>query len=307
MMLQKSKPKNKMAISLGVLIATLIPGVSSAQSSVTLYGILDSGVEYLTNVQRTGHSVFQAGSAEIYGNLFGMTGVEDLGGGLKAIFKLEAGFNPNTGTSLQGGRLFGRSAWVGLSNANNKIILGRVYTPLYDVLLYLDPLLGSNVSALTQDGGFTSRSDNAIRYTRTDGSFHANFLYSFGQNGVDAPIGASAGAAGRSKEISAAVDYTTRNAMAALVYDKIHGPLVSNQYEFGLYVPALAITAPSTAGRAERIAAAARYTYGSTSAFVGYRHLRTLVSDVPENSNLYWTGVTQNVTPAWLVTFAAYH
>jgi predicted porin len=292
------------AVLTGIILA---PAYAVAQSSVTLYGILDSGIEYDTNAQKTRHSAVTLGSGEVYGNLFGMTGVEDLGGGLKAIFKLEAGFNPNTGTSLQGGRLFGRSAWVGLSDDHNKVILGRVYTPLYDVLLYLDPLLGSNVSVLTQDGGFTSRVDNGVRYTRTDGPFHENVLYSFGQDAVDTPPGSTAGAAGHSKEISASVDYTTPRAMVALVYDKIHGPLVANQYELGLFVPSLAITTPTTGARAERIAAAGRYTFGGTSLFGGYRHLRTVESSDVENSNLYWGGVTQHVTAAWLLALGLYH
>jgi predicted porin len=293
-------------VSVLVIGILLTPAIAAAQSSVTLYGIIDTGIEYVTNAQKTNHSLVQ-GTSETYGPSLGLTGTEDLGGGLNAIFKLEAGFNPNTGTSLQGGRLFGRSAWVGLSNDNNKIILGRVYTPLYDVLLYLDPLQGSNVGVLTQDGGFTSRVDNGVRYTRTDGPFHENLLYSFGQDAVDTPLGSTAGSAGNSKEISASIDYTTSTAMAALIYDDIHGPLIANQYELGLFVPSLAITAPTTGGRAERIAAAGRYTFKDTSLFAGYRHLRTIAGSDVENSNLYWCGVTQHVTVSWSLTLGVYH
>jgi predicted porin len=282
------------------------PIVANAQSSVTLYGIIDTGIEYVTNAQKTHRSVVQ-GASETYGPSFGLTGTEDLGGGLRAIFKLEAGYNPNTGTSLQGGRLFGRSAWIGLSNDNNRIIFGRVYTPLYDVLLYLDPLLGSNIGVLTQDGGFTSRVDNGVRYTRTDGPFHENLLYSFGHNAVDTPLGSTAGAAGNSKEISASIDYTTTIAMAALIYDDIHGPLIANQYELGLFVPSLAITAPTTGTRAQRIAAAGRYTFKDTSLFAGYRHLRTVAGGNVENSNLYWCGVSQKVTVSWTLNLGVYH
>ncbi|WP_112173931.1 porin [Paraburkholderia unamae] len=294
-------------ISIALLFISMMPTLASAQSSVTLYGIVDAGIEYVTNAQKTHHSVVQSGSGEVYGSLIGLSGSEDLGGGVKAIFKLEAGLNPNTGASLQGGRLFGRSAWVGLANDNNKIIFGRVYTPLYDVLLYLDPLLGSNVSLLTQDGGFTSRVDNGVRYTRTDGPFHENVVYSFGHDAVDAPLGTTAGAAGNSKEISASIDYTTRTAMVALVYDDIHGPLVANQYELGLFVPALSITAPTTGERAQRIAAAGRYTFKDTSLFVGYRHLRTIVGGQVQNSNLYWTGATERLSAAWFVALGVYH
>ncbi|ADG19300.1 porin Gram-negative type [Paraburkholderia atlantica] len=295
------------SIFIVVLFILIYPEMASAQSSVTLYGVIDTGIEYQTNAQKTRHSVVQAGSGEVYGSLVGLTGSEDLGGGIKAIFKLEAGLNPNTGASLQGGRLFGRSAWVGLANDNNKIIFGRVYTPFYDVLLYLDPLLGSNVSLLTQDGGFTSRVDNGVRYTRTDGPFHENVVYSFGHDAVDAPLGTTAGAARNSKEISASIDYTTKTAMVALVYDDIHGPLVANQYQLGLFVPALSITAPTTGERAQRIAAAGRYTFKDTSLFAGYRHLRTIVDGQIQNSNLFWTGATEQLSAAWFVALGVYH
>ncbi len=273
---------------------------------MTLYGVLDSGIEYVTNSQKTHDSVVQSAS-NVYGPLFGLTGTEDLGDGLKAVFKLEGGFNPSNGASLQGGRLFGRASWVGLSNDNNKIIFGRVYTPLYDVFLFLDPLLGSNVGLISQDAGFTSRVDNGVRYTRTDGPFHVNLVYSFGQDAVDAPLGSTAGSAGRSKEVSASVDYTTKIAMAAVAYDDIHGPLIANQYELGLFVPSLAITAPNTGERAERIIAAGRYTFKGTSLFAGYRHLRTIAGGQVENSNLFWGGVTQHVTAAWSLALGVYH
>jgi predicted porin len=298
--------KRVSAISVVMLSVLLIPAIAKAQSSVTLYGIIDTGIEYVTNAQKTHHSVVQ-GTSETYGPSVGLTGTEDLGGGLKAIFRLEAGYNPNTGTSLQGGRLFGRSAWVGLSNDNNKIIFGRVYTPLYDVFLYLDPLLGSNVGLLTQDGGFTSRVDNGVRYTRTDGPFRENLLYSFGQDAVDTPLGSSAGSAGNSKEVSVSVDYTTKTAMVALGYDDIHGTLIANQYELGLFAPSLAITAPTTGERAERIAAAGQYTFKDTSLFAGYRHLRTIAGGDVESSNLYWAGVTQRLTPALSLALGVYH
>jgi predicted porin len=284
-----------------------IPVAASAQSSVTLYGTLDESVEYLTHASNTSHSTVKAGSSEIYGNSFGVTGTEDLGGGIKAIFKLEAGFNPDTGTLLQGGRMFGRSAWLGLRDDNNKLIAGRVYTPLYDVLGYLDPLQGGNISLWSMDGGFVSRVDNGLRYTRTDGPFHENLVYSLGNDGADTPINSVAGAGGRSKEVAASIDYTTKALMAAVIYDDAHGPLQASQYGLGLYVPSTAPVAPATGDRARRIALAARYTFSKTSLFAGYRHLRTVASAQVENANLYWGGVTQQLSPAWSVTLGAYH
>src|SRR6201992_3012784 len=85
-----------------------------AQSSVTLYGIIDAGLTY-TNNQGGSHN-FKETSGSINGSRWGMRGSEDLGGGLKAIFTLENGFNITNGTLGQGGREFGRQAFVGLSS-----------------------------------------------------------------------------------------------------------------------------------------------------------------------------------------------
>jgi predicted porin len=296
----------KRSIALSAAALALTPFAAQAQSTVTLYGSMDAGIEFLTNASGT-HSAVKAGSSEIVGNDIGLTGTEDLGDGVKAIFRLESGFNPNTGALLQGGRLFGRSAWVGLANANNKVILGRVYTPLYDVIGYLDPLQGSNVSLWTMDGGFVSRMDNAVRYTRTDGSFHENLLYSFGNNGVDATLNGAAGSGGRSKEFAASVDYTSQRFMAAVVYDNIHGPMTAAQYGLDQFVPSLVPAAPVTPTRAERIAAALRYTWGGTSIYAGVRHLKTSVQSSDHDSNIFWTGVSERFTPAWITTLGVYH
>jgi len=89
--------------------------MAHAQSSVTLYGLIDAGITY-TNNQR-GHSNWQETSGSVNGSRWGLRGAEDLGGGLKAIFTLENGFNINNGTLGQQSRMFGRQAYVGLSAA----------------------------------------------------------------------------------------------------------------------------------------------------------------------------------------------
>jgi predicted porin len=268
---------------------------------------MDAGVEYISNANKTSHSSVQAGAAEVYSNSFGLTGTEDLGGGIKAIFRLEGGFNPYNGSSIQSGRLFGRQAWLGLQNNNNKILLGRTYTPLYDVIGYLDPLQGSNVSLWTMDGGMVSRMDNAVRYTRTDGPFRENVQFSFGSASVESTINGPAGSGAKSKEVTASADYTTKQLMVGIVYDNIHGPMTSAQYGLGLFVPSLVPAYPHTPQRAERGVAALRYTWDHISLYAGYRHLRTVGPTGNESSNLYWGGVSESITPAWIATIGAYH
>ncbi|MGF6413549.1 porin [Paraburkholderia sp. MM5482-R1] len=93
---------------------SLVSSAAFAQSSVTLYGIIDNGLTWTSN--QGGKSAVQMQGSISQGNRWGLRGAEDLGGGTSAIFRLENGFNVNTGTLSQGGRLFGRLAYVGLSN-----------------------------------------------------------------------------------------------------------------------------------------------------------------------------------------------
>lgn len=123
--------------------ATLALGATAAhaQSSVTLYGIIDAGLTF-TNLQgtnsanlRQGSSNFQATSGNLYGSRWGLKGSEDLGGGLSTVFVLESGFNAFNGNRGQGGQMFGRQAYVGLSNANyGTVTLGRQYDSMSDFL-----------------------------------------------------------------------------------------------------------------------------------------------------------------------------
>jgi predicted porin len=129
-----------MKISISTLsIATLVSfaGAAQAQSSVTLYGIADAGFVYNSNV-KGGRQVALVGGNE-GANRWGMIGSEDLGGGLKAIFNLEAGFNLANGTIGQNGTFFGRAALVGLSSADyGTVTLGRQNSDSWAAVGYLE-------------------------------------------------------------------------------------------------------------------------------------------------------------------------
>src|SRR5260370_41929819 len=99
--------------TVALLTFPLMAGVAHAQSSVTLYGLLDAGVVYINN--QSGHANVETITGQTNGSRFGFKGAEDLGGGMKAIFTLENGFDTSNGKLLQGSREFGRQAFVGLT------------------------------------------------------------------------------------------------------------------------------------------------------------------------------------------------
>jgi predicted porin len=98
-------------------IAALAAAGAHAQSSVTLYGVIDAGIAYVHNAQGAGgvnqSTLVKFSSGNTFGSRWGLKGTEDLGGGLAAIFQLENGFNVGTGALGQGGREFGRKSVVG--------------------------------------------------------------------------------------------------------------------------------------------------------------------------------------------------
>src|SRR5579859_7568246 len=118
-------------------VAAVIP--AHAQSSVQLWGALDAGVTMVTN-QKGGHN-YTMDNGIATPNLWGLRGTEDLGGGNKAIFELIDQFNLGTGAIFptNGGGLFGRNAYVGLSNERyGKLTLGEQYDFMIDSLLRFD-------------------------------------------------------------------------------------------------------------------------------------------------------------------------
>ncbi|MDR5761280.1 porin [Caballeronia sp. LZ035] len=162
-----------------------VAGAAHAQSSVTLYGLIDAGLTY-TNNQGGSHNI-QATSGAVNGSRWGLRGAEDLGGGLKAIFTLENGFNITNGNLGQNGREFGRQAFVGLSsNQLGALTLGRQYDSVVD---YLGPLALTG----TQYGGTQAahpfdndnldnsfRVSNSVKYQSVNyGGFKFGGLYGF--------------------------------------------------------------------------------------------------------------------------------
>lgn len=106
--------KNLLATAALAAFASLAETTAHAQSSVTLYGIIiiDAGISYVNNSAsvptNASNHLFKYDDGVAQGSRWGLKGAEDLGGGLKAIFTLENGFNSGMGALGQGGAEFGR-------------------------------------------------------------------------------------------------------------------------------------------------------------------------------------------------------
>ncbi|WP_250436995.1 porin [Caballeronia sp. ATUFL_F2_KS9A] len=169
-----------------IALASLACIVTSAhaQSSVTLFGVLDEGFDYTSNVG--GNRVYELTSGYASGSRWGLRGVEDLGGGTKAVFQLESGINLSNGAAGQGGRMFGRQAYVGVTdNRFGSVTLGRQYDSVVDYLapttangnfagyLFAHPFDNDNT-----DNSF--RVNNTVKYASPSfGGFRFGGTYSF--------------------------------------------------------------------------------------------------------------------------------
>jgi predicted porin len=197
--------KNLIVTAIAALAASFA-GAANAQSSVTLYGLVDAGFTYVNNVQAPeGADHFKNNSFSMTGNnvqmsRWGLRGAEDLGGGMKAIFTLENGFDVASGSSIGSG--FSRQAFVGLSTNAGTVTLGHQTDSVVD---YLGPLSATGTwggtyfahpGNLDNLNGDAFRENNSIKFQSANyagfsfsglygfsnaaGSFAANRAYSIG-------------------------------------------------------------------------------------------------------------------------------
>lgn len=150
-----------------VSLLSLAAAPALAQSSVTLYGRIDTSIEYANFGP---NHVVRMGSGDIFATQFGLKGSEDLGGGYRAIFKLENGFNSANGTLGNNGALFGREAWVGLSGPFGAMQAGVNYTVLHtSFVTYSLPGDGAGLAWGNAANNFVGpaflRVNNSIRYS----------------------------------------------------------------------------------------------------------------------------------------------
>ncbi|EBA50383.1 porin [Burkholderia pseudomallei] len=207
----------KTAVCFALSLAYIAP--TFAQSTVTLYGLIDEGLDYTNNVG--GHHVYEMQSGYAQGSRWGLKGAEDLGGGMKAVFQLENGFNVNNGKLGQGGLEFGRQAYVGLaSNTYGTLTFGRQYDSVVDYLgqttangnwagyLFAHPYDNDNT-----DNSF--RVNNTVKYASPDFSgFQFGGTYSFSNDTNFA----------NNRQYSVGAQYATGGLLVAAAYLQADNP-----------------------------------------------------------------------------------
>lgn len=216
-----------------IFLAGLAAAGAVQAQSVNIYGTVDVGLESLSNVQPAGGRLTRVPSnTGILPSRLGFSGKEDLGAGLGAIYTLEMGFSPDTGTLVQGGRQFGRQSFVGLSGDWGAVTLGRQWTMLFWSILESD-IVGPSIYSLGALDSYipNARIDNSVAYKGKFSDFTMGATYSLGRDTVNAgPSPAGTNCPGESvtdaaacREWSAMVKYDTKAWGAGVAYDKLNG------------------------------------------------------------------------------------
>jgi predicted porin len=295
--------------------------VAHAQSSVTLYGRLDAGIEYMSGVP-TGANAngaangntnrWKAESGDWGTSLWGLKGVEDIGGGNKVLFQLEGSFNTMTGAGPGGGGLFNRWATIGLSNDQyGTFTMGRMLF-ISNGVWDFDPFGQSNWSSASLVRGRNwPQSSNNFAYQSPK---IAGFDF-YGQYALSNATGWNGnGTTAQGREAGAQVTYTNSLFQIRGIYDEIRNPTNG-----GLWGGAVANNGINTANTNNGVFAASREYSALVNVFLGqfkiqaaYQAVRSagatgVLPGQPTTLDHEWGGVTWQATPAAALIAAVYH
>lgn len=293
---------NKKAYVAALLLA--MTQIAGAQTTVTLYGVADIGIEYLTHANANGDSLTRMASGNVSGSRWGMRGSEDLGSGNKAVFVLESGFDPDTGMSGQSGRLFGRQAYVGLQNQWGSLTVGRQSNILFDVLINYDPMVVAvRYSSFMMDSNLAGRYDNTVKYTGKFGPVSAMALYSLARGTTIAGTSGTSfgtevpGDSKSDRAFSGGLEYSAGMFGITTIYDQQYGTR--------------GVTGQNSDQRDRRLAVAGTVTFGNSTVMAGYRWFNGdigVTAGAPGRRNdIYWLGYRLQAMPALSLTLAGYY
>lgn len=281
--------------SLVALAVTSLAGAALAQSSVTVYGIVDTGYSNYSNDAANGAKVRQSGlsSSNTITNRLGFRGVEDLGGGMKAKFNLEMGFNgddganqigTNTGNvqnaaanSPGGALVFGRLAFLGLETKYGEVRLGRDIHPGYYNYVVFDPFgavgAAASLPSVQKIDAFVStgtqvRFSNGINYFLPSnlGGVYGQLTFAPSEVQSNAVAGVGTQGKGDGKAYGARLGYAAGPFNGAIAYAKVRASTVA---------PAGAgIAAPGSDNDRETINFGGSYDLGVAKLWAQYARLK---------------------------------
>lgn len=239
----------KMLFATAALLS--VTGGAVAQSNVTIYGMADMGID--RQMGGAAGDITKLSSGIQLGSRLGFKGTEDLGGGMSALFLMEMGMAVDTGASTQGGLLFGRQIYVGLSSGAGKLTFGRQYSAVNNSLCEIDPfgcglagtaenLMSGGSKAVSTGGSGGARMNNAIKYaTPVMGGFNGELSYSLGE---------VAGNSSASRMIDGSVRYANGPLTATLAHNNINDATATSsgkvtflgaKYNFGVAALSLGV------------------------------------------------------------------
>ncbi|MGO4332066.1 porin [Cupriavidus sp. 2TAF22] len=293
----------KKKILSGAACAGLLAQGAYAQSSVTLYGVVTAGLQYVNHAQNVSGGVLAPGSgsqvlmssAGIAQSRFGLRGVEDLGGGLQSLFVLENQFNTDNG-QLGGGLMFGRQAYVGLKNAYGRVSFGRQYTSSFLTMAnFMPAAYAPEFEPVVGFAGPNFRESNMVQYQGQFGPVALNTHWSFGERAGSATAGSAYGIG---------LSYSAEAFALGVAYDEVK---TLNQAQ------ASGASGASEYGRDMRAAVGASYQIGKVKLTGGYRWGNSVAPGtggftlLPHRDDMYWLGLNWEATAALRLTLAYYY
>jgi len=284
------------------LAATAAQAQQPGSTSVTVYGLLDSGVEVVTHASNDKTLVRVPTVTGLMASRVGFRGSEDLGDGLKAIFTIEAGLGLDTGASAQGGRTWGRQAFVGLAGNWGQVAFGRQPTALFYALIDSD-VLGPAVYAYgSLDPAVpNARADNAVTYRGTFSDLTVFGSWSFGRDSLGGTpasgtcAGETAGAANACRDWSAMLRWAPKPYGLTVAIDEMRGGTGATASFFN---GAAAIPMTSGDNKDRRLFAGAYVMLGDARLGTGWVRRKVETAAVSVESDTWYLGASYPATSA---------
>jgi predicted porin len=297
-------------------LASTFSVAAHAQSTVTLYGIIDEAVQFNSNTKNTvggvnvgGRQLTLDSANGINGSRWGLKGAEDLGGGLAAVFTLESGFNLNNGAFGQGGTPFGRQAFFGLrSTKYGSVLMGRQYDMVND---YVQPVtaLGSFGSTAFEHPGDMDNTNNSVRVNNVIKYASPNF------NGLTygalVSLGGQAGNVTGSGGYSAGAGYANGPVALGIAYNYFKNPtgtgpssgLFTDNVSGSNALSGVLNSGYQTANSYQVLAAGATYAVGPALVDVSYSNVQygtiSALNGATARFNIAEIGFKWKFTPAF--------